>query len=145
MVLGFTWELHKMEVIVDLSDIFWTFVRDVSSLPHDELILTEGYSRISNNLCRSVEHRFSLDAGVLHLTIDECERIHSDMAYHRGVMYDAFNHRFLFQDVTAVFEGGLEMVCEMDRAPLERCVNRMGAFIDVSDLASDMASSLCFR
>lgn len=133
-----------MEAIVDLSDIFWAFVRDVSSLPHDELILTEGYSRIANHLC-SGEHRFSLDAGVLHLTIDECERIRSDLVRHRGVMYDAFNHRFLFADVTAVFEGGLEMVCELDRSPLERCVNRMGAFIDVSDLASDMASSLCFR
>lgn len=134
-----------METIADLSDIFWAFVRDVSSLPHEELTQTEGYARIAAHLGRPGRQSFSLDAGVLHLTIDECERIRSAPAEHRGVTYDAINQRFLFDDVTAVFEGGLEMVCEMDKATLERCVNRMGAFIDVSDLASDIASSLCFR
>lgn len=127
--------------ITDLSDVFWGFVCDVTTLPYESLALTKGYVRIAGGM-DMIDHCFALDARVLDLDTRQCELVLSQRPSQEGGAYDAPQGRFLFRDVTALFHGVEGLVLDQRKEMLGRCIDRMSSFVEVSELAACMKASL---
>lgn len=128
---------------MDMSDVFWEFVDAVSALPHDQLVMTEMYTRIADAV-HAGNHVFALAASTLH--VDGTDLRFEGIG---GVTYDNWTERFLFQDVTALFMGchgiicmSAEVSCNVGASQLSRCIRRMTGHIDILELGYDMAANM---
>lgn len=134
-------EAMCLDDILDISLYFWEFVKDVTTMCYDDICETRGFSDLSNQVSKPHSF-FGLSVQSMSLDNDALERImvclstHHDT--HKGVFFDELNNRFVFESITSVFVTLVHMVDGPKREMLQHCIRRMGAAIDVSELADSV-------
>lgn len=119
-----------MARVVDLSDCFWQFVDDVTTMPYSKLIHTRGFVTLSD-----ATGRVSLGFMVLGLTVESAAQCCSL----NGVCRDDENQCFVFCDVTSLMHNSHMLVASQSQKQLLlRCLDKIISFVEVSELAVDL-------
>lgn len=118
--------------IIDVSEIFWQFVSDVTTMSHSRLTRTTAF----RTLTRTRHDGFGLCSAMLGPTSQD----DIDKALDTGEMYyDASNDLFVFVDVSSLMQNSTRIVSEPGkRKLLNTCLSKIRMFVDAADLAQEL-------
>lgn len=135
----------QTETIVDVSQIFWQFVSDVTSMKYARLSGTTGFITLCELSQQSPERGggFSLSYAALGITGKaNVPKPDDDACFDgAGIGYtdDRSNSRVVFRDITSLLRDTVMIVTDLSKKSLlESCLRRMSNFIEVSDLALEI-------
>lgn len=119
--------------VVDISHLFWQFVRDVMELSYSKLSETPGFMALSTH------NGFVVSFSTLGLTAPAA----SHCTGLTGIYQDDAKREFVFSDVTSLLSNTPKIVKEPgQKTLLKACLQKINRFVDVQELATDLEQSL---
>lgn len=116
---------------VDVTDLFWEFVSDVTKKSYAHLCETRGFAALSDAPGRLVLCCSTL--GATHTVVPD------------RVLHDLSRGMFVFPDVTSLLHDTPLMVTDPGmKTLLEECLRRIVCFVDVDELATDLQQHATF-